>query len=115
MKAIDELVGNANTEEVNADVVKIGNLVLERFKKGDSRDMKEISSIGISKILSYFKKLFERYREIEKKDIAEEIEAIVLTINLKSENLLLKTNAIDTIKSKYGILSIGMDYGNISS
>ena len=82
--------------------------MLERFKKGDTRDMKDIDNIGISNLLGFFEKLFKRYKDIRKRDIVEEIEAMFLTINLKSENLLLKSNAIDTIKNKYGISSISM-------
>lgn len=111
VKAIDVLVENVNSPELNAYVVELVTALLERLRKGAQKDLKEVDAFGLAKLIHFLSKLLARYRVVESKDAAEEIEAAVLSANLRSENLLWKSSAIDAIKAKYALPALCIAFG----
>lgn len=113
IKAVDELAEKITGSEINAYVIQLMDALLERLSKGDFKDLKEIDTIGIAWFLNFLNKISKRYKDVEKKDIRSEIEVVILTNHLKSENFAWRNNAIEAIKTKYDFTTIRIDFDNL--
>ena len=69
----------------------------------DEKDYKELDAIKFEDLFLFFDKIFARVKNLEKRDLKKDIEKIILSNSLTSENLVRKIVALDQIEKKYNI------------